>query len=84
MKTTVLILMLASTALAGGNKELMTQAEADLREINKKVLKKVPADQIPENGHLHVKAKVKSTDPEPIITNLKVQTIESKPTTEEK
>lgn len=81
MKMTFFILLLASTAFAGGNQELMTQAENELRDINQKVLEQVPNDQIPANGRIQVKAKVKSTKPEPIITDLNVRTIESKSTT---
>jgi len=82
MKTTLFILMLAGAAFAGGNKKLMTQAESELRSINQKVLQQIPKDQIPENGRIQVTAKVKSTKPEPKITDLKVNVLESKTTTE--
>lgn len=79
MKTiTVLIfLTLSGSVLAGGNKELMNQAESELRDVNNKVLKQVPKDQIPENGRVQINAKVKSTKPEPIITNVTVKIIGS-------
>ena len=70
----------ASIVCAGGNKELMTKGEADLRGLNKKVLKQVPKNKIPKEGRIKVSAKVKNTKPEPEITNVKVKTISTSTT----
>ena len=72
----MIFLALACTSYAG-NKKLMTKAEAELRELNEKVVKQVSKKQIPASGRIHVTADVKSTKPEPEITNLKVQIISS-------
>lgn len=82
--TAGLILGVVVCTTSAGTKALMTQAERDLREVNAQVLKKVPQDKIPETGKIIVKAKVKSTKPDPEITHLQVQTISSNVTAKSK
>ncbi len=68
----------------GGNFELMEAAEARLSDINQILLDHVGKGEIPANGRIQLNATVKNTKPDLTITNLKVTTIESKPTTEGK
>ena len=84
MKFFSVILLCAGAVFAGSNKDLMNQAEKELRDVNKQVLTKLPKEQIPEHGRVHITARVIDTKPEPLITNLNVKITESKSTTEGK
>lgn len=66
------ILFLAYSAFAGGNKELMKQAEARLRDINQQVLELISEEVIPVNGNIQLYATVKNAGSELVITELKV------------
>ena len=73
MKTLMfVILFLAYSAFAGGNKELMKQAEARLRDINQQVLELISEEVIPVNGNIQLYATVRNAGSELVITELKV------------